>query len=80
VGGATRKKEEGDLVERDVEGTRMRPDVRQLRWSGGDRCWSGGVSIVQERGSARGPRRRAWADRGREGVGPGPRATVLILI
>jgi hypothetical protein len=33
-----------------------------------------------ERGGACGPRVQAWADQGREGVGPGLRATVLILI
>jgi hypothetical protein len=63
------KRRRGDLVERDMEGTRTRPDVRQLRWSGGDGCWLGGVSIVRERGGARGPRRRAWADQGRGELG-----------
>jgi hypothetical protein len=43
AGGVTRRKEEVGLVERDVEGRRTGPDVRQLRGSGGDGRWSGGV-------------------------------------
>jgi hypothetical protein len=50
VGGATRRKEEGGPVERDVEGRRMGPGVRQLRGSGGDGRWYCGVQCRVEAG------------------------------
>jgi hypothetical protein len=40
----------GGPVERDVEGRRTGPDVRQLRGSGGDGRWSGGVRRRAEAG------------------------------
>jgi hypothetical protein len=43
MGGATRRKEEGVPIERDMEGRRTGPSVLQRRGSGGDGRWSYGV-------------------------------------
>jgi hypothetical protein len=41
--GSAMQRKEGGPVKRDMEGRRTGPSVRQLRGSGGDGRWSGGV-------------------------------------
>jgi hypothetical protein len=81
MGGATRRKEEGVLVERDVEGRRM-----GLAFCSGVGAAETVASLaVSSAVWKKGSGRHTWAAResmgrpGKEGARPGPRATVPIF-